>query len=1022
MLSRRPADSATAQTGAMWSQAGLRPKAKSGSVASTPIHAFRLVGIAFVLYLGLVGRLAWNSAGDGREGGDTGAGFSLGATARIAKSVFSFGDELIGGEVHGKSEHARISHVPVRSDTKLFVTMGSYVMDGNAESGSHPSLGTDDLILVLIGVGDFTKKPQPSSEAALKIPPKVPKGLKMILRDKKSSETYEFSNVVFHSNGTAYQGKISPSRGALYFGERAVWIATAVPRSATSLQQRLVTNTNEFEVKVVIETDQNERVFDSQSTTPSLVLSTHYDKPQFNLTLCSSAIYGLTGSKWIIEYLEYHRAAGFDSMDLYVHEVGPLVTQVLDKYVRDNSNGFFVRIHDWTAMIDNGPVGFNDHTGVGHGVQGDAWEHGQRLTRNDCYLRNRGRSNWIMFSDVDELFTSKMPGKTVWEGPIQSFCEPSFQQNPDHIACSFSSVTTPPNAKTTDDSLLILERIDTSESSCQSPYNCGRFHYGREKYAIRTARGTLNPNGPFFYHAISQNYDISERHHVLVPNTMGVVRHYAGHFSHSRKGGLAPNKAMLNPLPRFVIDRMRKRIFDEDSELGRLYKTPGQSENFLKLYAITDLWRFAKPGERPPEAVNIQELTSTTLPPPSSSPPQQQVKEAERYLTFEYFGGRLNNQLWTLDWVFRVALALNRTAVIGYPRTREHYIGWPSSPSDASLWDIEALRRAPFKFKFAWEITDDVERTLVFGDKEALPSECVWDFNESGKYLMLWAARSECTHRRIHFSSGGGLVHSYKADTRKYGVDPLVFWRHMRLNREVIAAIHTWWSSTSPRGELEDAVGLHFRSWREANGDAAHARKVCKRLSQKMLTYAAKHFDALRGECATQCAKRLEYVDVEQFWRDHQLDVTCEPASTENVRTICGRSGLDQVERGEMDFFVATDHETREADEVFESLNARMMYKVAMDAFVDRFIERDQNGLQVRKYARSILPILLDLGALIQVGRFYGSPASTLSQAVCLWRRAFGKREEVPGMCQLVWYSTISDVCDELCYEGMHES
>ena len=259
-------------------------------------------------------------------------------------------------------------------------------------------------------------------------------------------------------------------------------------------------------------------------------------------------------------------------------------------------------------------------------------------------------------------------------------------------------------------------------------------------------------------------------------------------------------------------------------------------------------------------------------------------------------------------------------------------------------------------------------------------------------------------------------MHSYKADTRAYGVDPLVYWRHMRLHPLVIQLVRDWWTKQSgAEGQIENAVGLHFRSWREAGGDAAHGTKVCKRLSEKLLTNAAKRFNALESTCSKSCLEKFDDVtNVRRFWEQNEFDETCLPASEERIHRVC--DGSLHTLAPEQDFFVATDHEAPEVDEVLTNLGARMMGSVDSSNLINKFVERNEHGLSARKYAKSILPILLDLSALLQVGRFYGSPASTLSQAVCLWRRAFNKREENPGMCQLVWWSTFSDICEEICF------
>jgi len=102
----------------------------------------------------------------------------------------------------------------------------------------------------------------------------------------------------------------------------------------------------------------------------------------------------------------------------------------------------------------------------------------------------------------------------------------------------------------------------------------------------------------------------------------------------------------------------------------------------------------------------------------------------EKTLTFEYFLGRLSNQLWTLDWVFRLGLALNRTVVIPEFTDSVCYIGLPRTQEEEalglSLWDLQILSQSPFKLD------------LYSGTKGLPPPEAACIFSESkhGKYLV----------------------------------------------------------------------------------------------------------------------------------------------------------------------------------------------------------------------------------------------------------------------------------------------
>ena len=51
----------------------------------------------------------------------------------------------------------------------------------------------------------------------------------------------------------------------------------------------------------------------------------------------------------------------------------------------------------------------------------------------------------------------------------------------------------------------------------------------------------------------------------------------------------------------------------------------------------------------------------------------------DRFLTFERYPGRLNNQLLTLDWAFRCARAFNRTVYVAAVAKKLDWVGFPES-------------------------------------------------------------------------------------------------------------------------------------------------------------------------------------------------------------------------------------------------------------------------------------------------------------------------------------------------------
>ena len=86
-------------------------------------------------------------------------------------------------------------------------------------------------------------------------------------------------------------------------------------------------------------------------------------------------------------------------------------------------------------------------------------------------------------------------------------------------------------------------------------------------------------------------------------------------------------------------------------------------------------------------------------------------KRPRRYITYECFPGRLNNQLWTLDWAFRASKAFERTLIYSSPKKRECWIGIPENKEEEqhSLWDMEKLHGA-FDMIIEADLTDDLPK------------------------------------------------------------------------------------------------------------------------------------------------------------------------------------------------------------------------------------------------------------------------------------------------------------------------
>ena len=161
-----------------------------------------------------------------------------------------------------------------------------------------------------------------------------------------------------------------------------------------------------------------------------------------------------------------------------------------------------------------------------------------------------------------------------------------------------------------------------------------------------------------------------------------------------------------------------------------------------------------------------------------------------RFLTFERYPGRLNNQLLTLDWAFRFARAFNRTVVVAAVKRKIDWVGLPESRAEearaddgASLWDVSRLR-SRFDFALAHEVDalGAAARAALGRAAADLDPRCVWT-EKDGKHLVRWLKRAHALPAcaaRVHLETHRGLVHPYKSDTRSLGVGPLAFWGALR--------------------------------------------------------------------------------------------------------------------------------------------------------------------------------------------------------------------------------------------------
>ena len=99
---------------------------------------------------------------------------------------------------------------------------------------------------------------------------------------------------------------------------------------------------------------------------------------------------------------------------------------------------------------------------------------------DDCYMRNRGKADWLLFTDIDELPFS--PAGQAVANPSQTlhtalqFCDTQFRDN-GKVGCALTSVTVASVfmrvRSFAESHKLLLEEYSHGEAKPRCPFNCG---------------------------------------------------------------------------------------------------------------------------------------------------------------------------------------------------------------------------------------------------------------------------------------------------------------------------------------------------------------------------------------------------------------------------------------------------------------------------------------------------------------------------------------------------------------------
>lgn len=283
------------------------------------------------------------------------------------------------------------------------------------------------------------------------------------------------------------------------------------------------------------------------------------------LVHCLNPVYGLKDPRWLIEYLEYHRAIGVQHVHIYNVDLHtPEMQSALQVY---RNEGFITR-HDWSGKASGGYT------------TKSTYEHAKWAAQTDCALRSRGMFDYALFSDIDEVAVapnsssaSDYPNGHL--APVMDFCDEANIRS-GKIACSFNTKTVTSIYTKLDEEedlalkeKLIMERYNRIEAHPLCPANCRcavtnctvveqKFHYGRQKYIANIGDISIPPR-PMWTHALSRDYDEMDELMEVLPSEIMHVRHYQGHW-YKNKNLLGSVEEIEAPLLQSLMDIVRSSI------------------------------------------------------------------------------------------------------------------------------------------------------------------------------------------------------------------------------------------------------------------------------------------------------------------------------------------------------------------------------------------------------------------------------------------------------------------------------
>jgi len=256
--------------------------------------------------------------------------------------------------------------------------------------------------------------------------------------------------------------------------------------------------------------------------------------PARRSVICLAPLYGKQNEKWLIEWLEYHAAIGFDLIHVPVFEFSKNGRTVLEQYVKKK----LVIIEDWSPETTQR-------------ISNKNYEHGKLEAWNSCMMEYVETTDWMLFIDVDDLF---VPG-TDLEHSLNYFEEFSKRT----IGFAMHSVTTTSVFNKVRNTSL-LAQYQNVEAKPLCPYNCGEYHKGRQKYMLRG--GQLPEQLLWTYSIGGLDYEnVGNKIMAQIPKSIASIHHYSGRwYFHHGEFHEDIKKSVYEPLPQKILNTIQIQI------------------------------------------------------------------------------------------------------------------------------------------------------------------------------------------------------------------------------------------------------------------------------------------------------------------------------------------------------------------------------------------------------------------------------------------------------------------------------